>query len=117
MWVCPSTCGAPVTDEPGLRPKSPNIVVGPVLVTVSPPNTEKLAADPKPTVAVAAIALLANRRVDSNPSKRSPARNILAPARTTGRRLTARESLKSDSLFCGTPRFMGVSSLRLQSPR
>jgi hypothetical protein len=70
--VCPSTCGAPVTEEPGLRPKSPNIVVGPVFVTVEPPNTEKLAADPTPTVAVAPRALLAKNRAESNPSSRSP---------------------------------------------
>jgi hypothetical protein len=69
-----------VTDEPGLKPKSPNIVVGPVFVTVEPPNTEKLAADPKPTVAGAPRALLAKIRVDSDPSSRSPARNVLRPA-------------------------------------
>jgi hypothetical protein len=48
ICVCPSTCGAPVSYEPGLRPRSPNILVAPVLVTVEPPNTEKLAARPRP---------------------------------------------------------------------
>jgi hypothetical protein len=36
------------------------------LVTVEPPNTEKLAADPKPTVAGAATALLADSRPQSD---------------------------------------------------
>ncbi len=85
----PEHSGAPVTDEPGLSPRSPNIVVGPVLVTVEPANTEKGAADPKPTVAVAPRALLANRRLDSDPSSTRPARQDF-----------------------GTPLFMGVSSLR-----
>jgi hypothetical protein len=76
--------------------------VGPVLVTVEPPNTEKLAADPNPTLAGAPSALLANRRVESNPSKRSPTRNVLPPARRRCRRLTARESLRRDSYVFGT---------------
>jgi hypothetical protein len=106
-----------VTEDPGLNPRSPNIVVGPVLVTVEPPNTEKLAADPKPTVAVAPRALLAKIKVDSNPSKRSPARNLLWPVRKKGRRLTARESFVGDSHVGGTPLFIGVSSLRHRAPR
>jgi len=87
------------------------------LVTVEPPNTEKLAADPKPTVAVAPRALLANRRLESNPRNRSPTRNVLPPARKRELGLTARESLRSDSSVCGTPLFIGVSSLRRSSPR
>jgi hypothetical protein len=75
--------------------------VGPVLVTVEPASTEKLAADPKPTVAGAPRAVLAKMSVDSNPS-RSPTRNVLPPARRRHRRLTARESLKRDSYVCGT---------------
>jgi hypothetical protein len=47
------------------------------LVTVEPPSTEKLAAEPKPTVALAALALLANARVRSTPSRRVPTRNVL----------------------------------------
>jgi hypothetical protein len=100
------------------------------LVTVEPASTEKLAADPKPTVAVAPRALLAKRRVDSDPSRRRPTRNVLRPARGTERRLTARESpegdsyfsrltaresLEGDSYFGGTPLCIGVSSLRRQS--
>jgi hypothetical protein len=107
--VCPRTCGAPVTEEPGLRPKSPNIVVGPVLVTVEPPSTEKLAAVPRPTVAGAPKALLANRRVESSPRNKSPTRNALPRARKRERGLTARESLRRDSCIGGTPLFMGVS--------
>jgi hypothetical protein len=42
------------------------------LVTVEPASTEKLAADPKPTVAVAPKALLAKTRVNSSPRSESP---------------------------------------------
>ena len=38
---------APVIEVPGLTPKSPKRVVGPVLVTAEPPRTAKLAAEPK----------------------------------------------------------------------
>ncbi|HEY4451289.1 MAG TPA: hypothetical protein VGN13_06815 [Solirubrobacteraceae bacterium] len=73
-WVCPSTTGAPVTDDPGLSPRSPNIVVGPVFVTVEPPNTEKLAAVPSPTLAGEAMAVLASTRLaTSAASTKSPA--------------------------------------------
>src|ERR1700677_3839104 len=121
--VSPSTCGAPVTEEPGLRPRSPNIVVGPVLVTVEPASTEKLDADSRPTVAVAPRALLANSRLDSNPSRSSPAdaRTVRAaerdvrPARAAERRLGGTEPLERDSYFCVTPTFIGVSSLRRRS--
>ncbi|HEV3321247.1 MAG TPA: hypothetical protein VG147_03545 [Solirubrobacteraceae bacterium] len=84
-------------------------------MTVEPASTEKLAADPKPTVAVAPRALLAKRRVDRDPSRRSPTRKVLRPARRAERRLAARESLEGDSYFDGTPLFIGVSSLRRQS--
>jgi hypothetical protein len=107
--VSPSTWGAPVTEEPGLRPRLPNIVVGPVLVTVDPPSTEKLAAVPRPTEAGAATALLAKRRPAINPRRTAPARTVFAPAHNTGRRLAARESLSGNSSFGGTPLFMGVS--------
>jgi hypothetical protein len=92
-----------------LSPRSPNIVVGPVFVTVEPPNTEKLAAEPRPTVAEAPRALLANSRAESSPSMSVPTPKILLPTREAGRRLTARESPESDSSVCGTPLCMGVS--------
>jgi hypothetical protein len=98
-----------VTDEPGLRPRSPNIVVGPVLVTVEPASTEKLAAVPKPTDAVAPSALLANSVVESDASRINAARSVLALARARGLRPAARESPLGDSDVRGTPRFMGVS--------
>src|SRR5664279_3733552 len=46
-WV-PISCpgGKPVTAVPGLSPRSPLMVLGPVLVTVDPPSTAKLAAVP-----------------------------------------------------------------------
>jgi len=38
--------GKPVTAAPGLTPRSPVIVLAPVLVTVEPLNTAKLCAEP-----------------------------------------------------------------------
>ena len=43
----------PVTDVPGLNPRSPVTVVGPVLVTVEPASTAKAAAAPRETGRVA----------------------------------------------------------------
>src|SRR5580700_4020277 len=39
--------GKPVIARPGATPRSPMMVVGPVLVTVEPPRTRKLAATPR----------------------------------------------------------------------
>ena len=41
--------GNPVTAVPGLTPRSPEIIEGPVLVTVVPANTAKDVAVPNPT--------------------------------------------------------------------
>jgi len=49
--------GNPVTDVPGLSPRSPLIVVGPVFVIVDPASTAKFAAVPSGTGTVAASAL------------------------------------------------------------
>ena len=48
--------GNPVTAVPGLTPRSPLMVLGPVLVTVVPARTAKLPAVPRPTGAVSARA-------------------------------------------------------------
>src|ERR1700722_6426234 len=48
--------GNPVTAVPGLTPRSPLMLLGPVLVTVVPARTAKLPAVPRPTGAVAAMA-------------------------------------------------------------
>src|SRR4029077_18401468 len=50
-WIVPLTVpgGNPVTAVPGLSPRSPVTVVAPVLVTVEPARTAKLAADPRAT--------------------------------------------------------------------
>jgi hypothetical protein len=48
--------GNPVIAVPGLTPRSPLIVLGPVLVTVDPASTAKLPAVPRPTGATAAPA-------------------------------------------------------------
>src|SRR5512132_4292415 len=59
--------GNPVTEVPGLNPRSPVTTVGPVFVTVEPARTAKLSAVPRGT-GVAARALLANARVTTNAS-------------------------------------------------
>src|ERR1041385_3241138 len=41
--------GNPVTEVPGLKPKSPLTVVAPVLVTVEAPSTANVPADPRAT--------------------------------------------------------------------
>lgn len=41
--------GKPMNDAPGLTPRSPLRSVGPALVTVVPPRTEKLALVPSAT--------------------------------------------------------------------
>ncbi len=49
-WIDPPLTtpgGNPVIDVPGLTPTSPTMVVAPVLVTVVPPRTAKLAAAPR----------------------------------------------------------------------
>jgi hypothetical protein len=68
IWACAATAsvmcwvpftmpgGNPVTEVPGLRPRSPLMTVRPVLVTVVPARTPKLPAVPRPTGAVAATA-------------------------------------------------------------
>src|ERR1044071_95935 len=49
IWIVPLTVGAPVTEVPGLNPRSPLIVVAPVLVTVEAPRTANVLADPRAT--------------------------------------------------------------------
>jgi hypothetical protein len=48
--------GKPVTDVPGLTPRSPETVDGPVLVTVEPAITANELAVPRPTEGCAAEA-------------------------------------------------------------
>src|ERR1041385_826024 len=49
IWIVPLTVGDPVTAVPGLSPRSPLIVVGPVLVIVEAAKTAYVLADPRPT--------------------------------------------------------------------
>ena len=68
-WVVPLTTipgGNPVIAVPGLTPRSPFTTVGPVLVTVVPASTAKLAVVPRPTGASAArdVELIATRKID-----------------------------------------------------
>src|SRR5688572_17503940 len=54
-WIVPLTVGNPVTAVPGLNPRSPLIVVGPVLVTVEAARTANVLADPRATGAWPAV--------------------------------------------------------------
>jgi hypothetical protein len=69
-WACSATAsatcwvplitspgGKPVTELPGLTPKSPDMTEAPVFVTVVPANTAKGVAVPKPTGGWAAEAV------------------------------------------------------------
>jgi len=58
LWIVPFTVpgGKPVMEVPGWSPRLPLIVDGPVLVTVEPANTAKLAVVPRVTGASAAAA-------------------------------------------------------------
>src|ERR1041384_467143 len=47
--IVPLTVGAPVTEVPGLNPRSPLIVVGGMLVTVEAARTANVEADPRAT--------------------------------------------------------------------
>src|ERR1700733_7431735 len=87
FWACsaaalaalmvPLTCpgGNPVTDVPGLSPRSPLIVVGPVFVTVDAASTAKGPALPSETGAVAGAAAAA----PAPPAP--PIRTVMAAAR------------------------------------
>src|SRR5436309_15696382 len=49
IWFVPLTVGDPVTEGPGLNPRSPLIVVGAMLVTVEAARTANVLADPRAT--------------------------------------------------------------------
>src|ERR1043166_10021200 len=49
IWIVPLTVGPPVTEVPGLNPRSPLIVVGGMLVTVEAARTANVLADPRAT--------------------------------------------------------------------
>jgi hypothetical protein len=98
-WACAATASAecwvpsltrpggnPVIAVPGLTPRSPAMFDGPVLVTVEPASTAKLAAVPSGTGAVAACAVPANTTISMTDSRATRAANT-APRR---RRPTAR---------------------------
>jgi hypothetical protein len=56
--------GNPVHEVPGLTPKSPVIIVGPVLVTVEAPRTAKVCAEPNGgAVCAQAMVPILNRKI------------------------------------------------------
>jgi len=74
-WMTPLLTvpgGNPVIAVPGLTPRSPLIVLGPVLVTVDPASTAKLAAVPRPTGAWAARAPGAPATTTANATASTP---------------------------------------------
>jgi hypothetical protein len=58
-WVVPLIVAAvmPTTEPPGMRPRSPLIVDGPVLVAAEPASRAKEPAVPRPTPGCAALDL------------------------------------------------------------
>src|SRR6266851_637927 len=63
----------PVTEVPGQSPRSPLIVVAPVLVTVLPARTAKFAADPRFIGACAAVRFAAvKERATAAPRRHAP---------------------------------------------
>src|SRR5665648_1257490 len=67
--------GKPVTEVPGLTPRSPEMIEGPVLVTVVPASTAKDVAVPNPTDgSAAAWALLATATSNASPAIGAAAR-------------------------------------------
>src|SRR5215210_7667959 len=81
-WMIPPDTtpgGKPVTALPGLTPRSPLTLDAPVLVTVAPARTAKLAAVPRPTGACAALARLPHIAREPIPrlSRRKPRRKRL----------------------------------------
>src|SRR5437660_84162 len=49
ICIVPLTVGDPVTEVPGLNPRSPLIVVGAMLVTVEAASSANVEADPRAT--------------------------------------------------------------------
>jgi hypothetical protein len=74
--------GKPVTELPGLNPRSPVTTVGPVFVTVEPARTAKLSAVRRGT-GDAARALLANATATTNASNTIPTPRDLGAAPPT----------------------------------
>src|ERR1700716_1409518 len=62
----------PVTAVPGLKPRSPVIVVGPVLVIVEPARTAKPSAVPRPTGAWTEAVAGDTRVKETRPSTTAP---------------------------------------------
>src|SRR6185503_5170136 len=83
-WIAPLTMpgGNPVTAVPGLSPRSPLTMLKPVLVTVEPPRTANVAADPSTTggrpAAVAPVVKLQTKFVASALPARSFAAVVIA---------------------------------------
>lgn len=86
--------GKPVTAEPGLTPRSPVIIEGPVFVTVWPANTANDVAVPNPTGGWAADATPLN-------ISRTVAVTTVAPA--TINRLIGRRRGELDGNVTGFP--------------
>ena len=101
---------------PGLTPRSPLSVVGPVLVTVWPPITEKAPTVPSPTVASAAYARggVANspkiRRALIATARRDAQRTTGGPRQTPGA-LRRRERLGRGSVILFLSGRMPVSAV------
>src|SRR6185436_16795127 len=80
--IVPLTDGDPVTEVPGLNPRSPLTVVAPVLVTVEAARTANVLADPRATgpwpAAVPAVVKLQTKLAASALPARSLAPGLIA---------------------------------------
>ena len=82
-----------MTAAPGLTPRLPLMALAPVLVTVEPASTAKLAAVPRPTGAWAALARGASVKTTANDTASTPSTASGATA-APERRRTPRERAK-----------------------
>lgn len=91
--------GNPVMEVPGLTPKSPLSIVGPVFVTDAPPRTEYDSSVPKPTVGPSTAACAAIK-----PREETDPKTTAAPSEATPNILTlffiVDFAFKSGFLFC-----------------
>jgi hypothetical protein len=106
-----------VTALPGLTPRSPPMVLGPVLVTVEPASTAKLVAVPRPTGAWAALARGAPVSTSANDAVSSTPRTPRG-ARTAVRRLRPpSERARAKWTFIENPSGFGVGTAHAARPR
>ena len=105
-----------MTALPGLTPRSPLMVLGPVLVTVEPASTAKLVAVPRPTGAWAAFARGAPVSTSANDTASTP--RTPRGARAAVRRFRPpSERARAKWTFIENPSGCGVGTAHAARPR